>query len=80
MGVGVGSGGHNSSQPFQDQEFLSLFILFISPTSCFEKFCVSNKPYLLRNNLFVLPFCKLAHQSWLELTISTPDPQEIRPV
>lgn len=53
---------------------------FIHPTSCFESFCVSNRLYLLRNNLFVLQFCKLTHQSWLELPIGTPDQQEIKPV
>lgn len=48
---------------------------FIIPTFCFEMFCVSNKLYLVRNNLFVLLFCELTHQSWLVLLVSIPDPQ-----
>lgn len=36
------------------------------------------KLYVLRNNLFVLPLCKLTHQSWLELLINILSQQEIK--
>ena len=76
----VGSGRHNGFPTLSGPSIPFIIYPFINLTSCFERFCVTNKLYLLRNNLFVLPFCKLTHQSWLELPISTPDQQEIGPV
>lgn len=41
---------------FNPKDFFH-YLPFIISTSYFERFCVLNRLYLLRNNLFVLPLC-----------------------